>query len=66
MRLSVVNPAKSLGLTRGIIKAGEKADAVLFDPSVKTRVNNPHSLYNGEELSGKILMSFQGEKTTRF
>ena len=66
LRLSVVNPAKSLGLTRGIIKAGEKADAVLFDPSVKTRVNNPHSLYNGEELSGKILMSFQGEKTTRF
>ncbi|MDY0138092.1 MAG: amidohydrolase family protein [Candidatus Izemoplasmatales bacterium] len=66
LRLSTANPAKCLGLTRGIIKVGEKADAVLFDASVKTRVENPHSLYNGEELVGKILMSFQGEKTTRF
>lgn len=66
LRLSTANPAKCLGLTRGIIKVGEKADAVLFDASVKTRVENPHSLYNGEELMGKILMSFQGEKTTRF
>ncbi|MBU0631640.1 dihydroorotase [bacterium] len=53
IRLSVVNPAKAIGETRGGIEVGTK-DFVVFNTDESLHVKNPQSLYNGEELFGVI------------
>jgi dihydroorotase len=65
VRMSVANPAKSIGVELGEIRVGQRADFTLFDPSQSTEVNNAQSLYNEEKLSGKVLMSISGEKVTQ-
>ncbi|MEA3371240.1 MAG: dihydroorotase [Campylobacterota bacterium] len=64
VRLTVANPSKSIGEKSGVIEVGERVDALLFYQNARTVVNSPHSLYNGEELQGRVAMSFQGDKIT--
>lgn len=66
IKLTVENPAKSINKRAGIIKIGQKVNAQLFNPNTKTMVNNNQSLYNNQELDGKVVMSFQGKKVTNF
>jgi len=66
IKLTVQNPAKSINHDEGIIKIGQKVNAQLFNPNIIKSVNNKQSLYNFEELSGKVIMTFQGKKVTEF
>ena len=66
IKLTVRNPANSIGQDAGIIEVGQKVNAVLFDVNLNTSVNYEHSLYKDEELSGGVVMSFQGKKVTKF
>ena len=66
IKLTVKNTAKSIGQDAGEIKVGQKVNAVLFDINSKTDVNHEHSLYKNEELTGSVIMSFQGEKVSKF
>ena len=66
IKLAVANPAKSIGKKMGTIEVGQEVSAVLFYQNARTIVNNSQSLYNSEELSGKVAMSFEGKKVTRF
>jgi dihydroorotase len=54
IKLAVRNPAKALGFEAGVIEVGKKLDFVLFDPRIKSVVENEQSLYNGHELSGEV------------
>lgn len=58
VKLTVQNPGKSINKEAGIIEVGNKADFVLFDVNEKSIVNNAQSLYNGEELFGKVIEKF--------
>lgn len=53
IRLSVANPAKAIGETRGLIEVGTK-DFVVFNTEESLHVKNSQSLYNDEELFGVI------------
>ena len=66
LKLTVRNPASSIGQTYGTIETDTQVNALLFDPSMATDVANILSLYNGESLDGKVTMSFQGSKITKF
>jgi dihydroorotase len=66
VKLTVKNPAKSIGLEAGVIKVGQQANVVLFNPHAKASVNNKQSLYDNEELNGKVIMSFCNNKITKF
>lgn len=66
LKLTVRNPAKTVGLDAGVFEVGQKVNAVLFDKNETIKVNNEQSLYNNETLSGQVLMSFSGERITRF
>ena len=54
VKLSVRNPAKTLGFEAGVIEVGKKVDLILFDTSMKSIVKNKQSLYDQEELDGKV------------
>ena len=60
VRLTVANPSKSIGQERGVIEVGKALNAVLFDTKESLSISNQQSLYNGEVLSGKVLMNFKG------
>lgn len=62
IKLTVKNPAKSIGIEDGVIEVGQKVNALLFDSNRDVDVKNPQSLYNNEKLNGKVIMTFQGEK----
>ena len=66
IKLAVKNPAKSIGQEAGVIEVGQKVNAQLFNPHAKARVNNKQSLYDNEELNGKVIMSFCNNKITKF
>jgi len=57
VKLTVANPAKTIGIKAGEIKEGQKADIVLFDPHAKKVINNKQSLYNKNELFGEVNLS---------
>ena len=59
IKLTVQNSAKSIAKECGTIEVGKRVNALLFNPDVKIVVDNKQSLYNGEELSGKVVMVFQ-------
>jgi len=54
VKLTVKNPAKVLGFEAGTIEVGQKAGFVLFDTQSKSIVDNQQSLYNQQELIGKV------------
>ncbi len=54
IHLTVQNPAKSISLEAGVIEVGQNANLVLFDLHVSEKITNAQSLYNGEELLGKV------------
>lgn len=58
VKLTVKNPAKSIGIDAGEIKVNQKANAVLFDIDASSIVKNSQSLYNEETLHGAILQHF--------
>jgi len=62
IKLTVYNSAKSIGSEAGVIEIGRSISAVLFDPNITKKVTNEQSLYNGESLNGKVIMSFQGQR----
>ena len=66
IKMTVENPAKSVGKKMGVIEVGQEVSAVLFYQNARTTVDNPQSLYNNEELTGRVAMSFEGKKVTRF
>lgn len=66
VKLTATNPAKSIGAQYGTFKIGEKINALLFDIHEETVIENSQSLYNGEVLSGKVTMTFQESKVSKF
>lgn len=62
LKLTVRNPAKSIGLEAGVIEVGQTVNAMLFNQHAQVRVNNKQSLYDTEVLSGEVTMSFMNEK----
>ena len=56
IKLTVQNPAKSIGLQAGIIDVGVKADFILFDKEKSFIIDNSQSLFDGEELFGDIVL----------
>ncbi|MDD5156914.1 dihydroorotase [Sulfurimonas sp.] len=66
VELCAKNPADSIGLSGGVIKVGQSVNALLFNPKENIVIKHQQSLYDSEELSGVVMMSFQGEKVTKF
>ncbi|MDA3908860.1 MAG: amidohydrolase family protein [Sulfurimonas sp.] len=58
VKLTSLNPAKSIGMDSGEIKVGSRANAFLFSTDVTKEVKNEQSLYNGEKLSGEVIKIF--------
>ena len=58
IKLTVTNPAKTLGFEAGKIEMGQKADLILFNPHAKRVIDNKQSLYNGEKLFGEIKLGY--------
>jgi len=58
VKLTVQNPAKTIGLERGKIEVGMKADLMLLDTKKTYEVKNQQSLYNGEILEGEVRAIF--------
>ena len=58
IKLTVSNAARTIGKEAGVIEVGSPADAVLFDPNFKDTVKNQQSLYNEQELNGRIIKTF--------
>lgn len=58
IKMTVQNPAKAISHEAGSIKVGTPAKAILFDINEKFTITNKQSLYNGEEITGKVIKSF--------
>jgi dihydroorotase len=58
VKLTSKNPASSIGVKAGEIKVGEKANAFLFDIDAKRVIKNAQSLYDAEELYGRVVKIF--------
>ena len=57
LKVTVKNPAKNIAVDAGKIEIGQSIDdLVLFDVTQSYKVKNQQSLYNGEELFGKVAM----------
>lgn len=54
VRLCVKNPLDAIKESGGVIEVGCSANAMLFNPNSSFVMNDNRSLYNGEELWGKI------------
>ena len=57
IKLTVKNPANSIGLKAGTIEVGQNANLVLFDLHVSEKIANEQSLYNGEEIFGAVIQN---------
>ncbi len=58
VRLCVRNPADAIGEQKGVIKVGQRVNAMLFDPKKVVTMDEKLSLYCKEELYGKIKSIF--------
>ena len=54
VELACKNPALSIGLSSGVIEVGAKADLILFDTQKTTLLEDSASLYNHQELNGRV------------
>ena len=66
LTLTVKNPAKNIGLEEGTIEVSKPLNAVLFDTNATVEIKNEQSLYNGETLNGKVVMSFHQDRVVSF
>ncbi|QOY51026.1 dihydroorotase [Candidatus Sulfurimonas baltica] len=66
VKLAAKNSAKSIKQDYGTIHVGQSVSAMLFNPNIKVTITNEQSLYNGEELSGKVTAIFDGNRVTEF
>ena len=66
VKLTAKNSAKSIKKEYGTIEVGQIVNALLFNPHVKTKVDNEQSLYNAQELSGKVTAVFDGREIIEF
>ena len=57
--LTVKNPMASIGEVRGVIDVGVRAEFVLFDPDTSFTVKNLQSLYDNEQIFGKVKTVFK-------
>ena len=55
IRMACYNPARSINKQAGTITVGTSCDMILFDPDISWTVENPHSLFAGEKLEGKVI-----------
>jgi dihydroorotase len=58
IRLTVQNPAKSIKKDAGEFVVGQRLDGVLFDTTQTFTIENTQSLFDGEEIYGKIVKCF--------
>ena len=66
VKLTTKNSAKSIKKEYAKIEVGQKVNAMLFDEKAQNVVKNEQSLYNGQTLNGKVLMTFMRENVTKF
>lgn len=66
LKLTVQNPALALGKDAGVIKVGQRVHGMLFDAAAEYSVKNPHSLYDGEVVKGRVVATFQDGCVTTF
>ncbi len=66
IKLTVQNPANSIKENAGTIKVGDKVNALLFKQDSIIKISNNQSLYNKEELNGKVTTTFQDKIITKF
>ena len=58
IKLTSQKPASCIGKKAGTIEVGSVANALLFDTNFSNIVDNTQSLYNKEQLDGKIVAIF--------
>ncbi|MCK4975244.1 MAG: dihydroorotase, partial [Sulfurimonas sp.] len=66
LKLTVQNSAKSIGKKAGVVEVGQSVNALLFNPNEEVTIMNEQSLYNAQEVSGKVNMVFQEKMVTKF
>ena len=55
IELISINPAKILNLKIPKLQIGEKAQFLLFNPKIKSKIDDIDSIYNGKEVFGEII-----------
>ncbi|MDP3301160.1 MAG: dihydroorotase [Sulfuricurvum sp.] len=65
-RLASYTPAVHAGIDIPKIEVGQRANMILFNPNELLNVGHHHSLYKNETLSGRVIMTVQGDEITRF
>lgn len=60
VKLACKNPAETIGIQKGVIEVGVKAELLLFNPYAKTILKDSGSLYNNQELSGVVSIVAEG------
>ena len=58
VKLTSKNSAKHIGVEAGLIEVGKRANALLFNPNIESKIENAQSLYDGETLSGEVVKTF--------
>ena len=66
VKITTKNSAQSIGEKAGVFEVGNSVNALLFNPNENKTVLNKQSLYNDEELNGKVIMTFQDKKVKKF
>ncbi|WP_324172867.1 dihydroorotase [Sulfurimonas sp.] len=66
VKFTTQNSANSIKKESTKIEVGQKVNAMLFDKTIENIVDNEQSLYNGQTLNGKVLMTFISENIRRF
>ena len=66
LKLTTQNSANSIKKEYGEISVGKKVNAMLFSLHVENKVSNKQSLYNEENISGKVTMTFVSNTIKRY
>jgi len=66
LKLTCKNSAASIAKDAGEIREGRACEMVVFDTKESTVIENSNSLYDGEELEGRVTMAFLDNKVIKF